>query len=419
MGKAVMAATIGCGLEFYDFVTFAFFAIQIGNTFFPSHDKYLSLMGSLATFGAGFLGRPVGAYVLGGLADRIGRRSIMLFSMMLMGGAIAVLALTPGYASIGIAAPIIAILCRVTQGFALGGEIGAATVYMVEAADESRRAFSASWQGVCQNVGASAGALAGFLLSLELSPDQLSSFGWRIALLLGVCVVPFGLWMRRTIPETLEAAQAPDSEVGSAAISISRIAILGILIIGAGTIATYIFNYMATYAQNEMHLSTAAGMAGELIGNGVSIFACLAGGWLSDRYGRRPMQVWPQLTFCLTIVPCFLWLTHVPTVGVFLTVNIILSILSTIWVPATYAAVAENLDPSVRSRGFALIYSLPVTFLGGSTQLVVTWLLRVTGEPLSIAWYLTGASVVGLVAMLLLPESAPVRRGLKALSASA
>ena len=205
--KGLIAATLGCGLEFYDFLTFAFFAIQIGETFFPSHDPYLSLMGSLATFGAGFVGRPIGAWVLGGYGDRVGRKSAMLLSMTLMGLSIAVLALTPGYAAIGLAAPIIAILARFIQGFALGGEIGSATVYMVEAGAIARRGRSASYQGVCQGIALSLGAFVGLILSSVLSPAELSSFGWRIALLLGVSIVPFALWMRRVIPETRGCAE--------------------------------------------------------------------------------------------------------------------------------------------------------------------------------------------------------------------
>ena len=129
--RAILAATCGNALEFYDFVTYAYFAIQIGHTFFPSHSGYLSLMGSLATFGAGFVARPVGAWVIGGYADRHGRKKGMFLSMMLMGLGIITLALTPGYATIGIAAPILAIAARLAQGFALGGEVGAATTYML------------------------------------------------------------------------------------------------------------------------------------------------------------------------------------------------------------------------------------------------------------------------------------------------
>ena len=407
--RAVAAASVGNGLEFYDFVTFAFFAIQIGHTFFPGGSAYLSLMGALATFGAGFITRPIGAWVLGGYADRVGRKPAMLFSMTLMGVSIAVLALTPGYATIGIAAPIIAIGARLAQGFALGGEVGSATAYMMEAATEDRRGFMVSWQGATQQVASSAGALVGLLLALFLSAEQLDSFGWRIALLIGVVIVPFGLMIRRSLPETLPEA-GPVAPITPPFRSYAKCVILGFMIIAQGTITSYIFNYMATYGQATLRLSTSISMAAEFANNFAGLVGVLIGGVLSDRHGRRPIMIGPQIMFALAIIPCFLWLTGAGTGMAFLVSNIILSFLANFYYGAVYAAIAENLPARVRSRVFALVYSIPVAVFGGTTQLVVTWLLRVTGNPMSIAWYMFAIAIVGLSAMLLMPESAPARR---------
>ena len=165
MVRAAFAATIGNMLEFYDFITYSFFAIQIGHTFFPAQNEYGSLMLSLATFGAGFLTRPIGGIVLGIYSDRVGRRPAMLLSFALMGGAILVLALTPSYAAIGLAAPIIIIIARMVQGFALGGEVGPTTAYLMEVASPERRALVVSWQPTSQGIAAAAGALVGVILS--------------------------------------------------------------------------------------------------------------------------------------------------------------------------------------------------------------------------------------------------------------
>ena len=132
--RFIAAATVGNALEFYDFVTYTFFAIQIGRTFFPSHDAYASLMLSLATFGAGFVTRPIGGIVIGAYADRVGRRPAMMFSFTLMGAAVVAMALIPSYKTIGIAAPILAVLARMAQGFALGGEVGPTTAFLLECA---------------------------------------------------------------------------------------------------------------------------------------------------------------------------------------------------------------------------------------------------------------------------------------------
>src|ERR1700723_1957140 len=202
-GKAIFGATIGNMLEFYDFITYSFFAIQIGHTFFPTDSQFASLMLSLATFGAGFITRPIGGLVIGSYSDRAGRGTAMMLSFAMMGSAIIVLALTPSYATIGIAAPVIAILARMVQGFSLGGEVGPTTAYLMEAAGAGRRGLAVSWQPASQQVAATVGALVGVVLSQVMTSEALDSYGWRIAFLIGAITLPFGLWMRSRLPETL------------------------------------------------------------------------------------------------------------------------------------------------------------------------------------------------------------------------
>src|ERR1700748_1381420 len=161
IGRATLAVTIGNMLEFYDFITYSFFAIQIGHTFFPSQGPFGSLMASLATFGVGFVTRPIGGIVIGYYSDRAGRRPAMILSFAMMGTAIIVLACTPSYATIGVAAPVIAILARMVQGFSLGGEVGPTTAYLMESAPPGRRALAVSWQPASQEIAATAGATGG------------------------------------------------------------------------------------------------------------------------------------------------------------------------------------------------------------------------------------------------------------------
>lgn len=404
---AIAAATLGNGLEFYDFITYAYFAIQIGHTFFPSDNAYLSLMGSLAAFGAGFITRPLGAHILGGYADRHGRKPAMLVSMTMMGSGILLLALTPGYATIGYAAPLIAVCARLIQGFALGGEVGSATVYMMESATSARRGWTISWQGASQAIAATLGALVGLLLSFLMSDAELSAYGWRIALLLGATIVPLALYIRSSLPETIHAPE--DSPVAPGLGSYLRPIVCGFLIITSGTIGTYIFQYMATYGQNTLGLSTSLSMGGEFANNAMQVIFVMLGGWLSDLYGRKSVMIAPQALFCVLIVPCFLWLTTARDATSFIGANLILAAGSSVMYGAVYAAISESLPKEVRARVFALVYSIPVALFGGTTQMVVTWLLEVTREPMAIAWYLTAVSVLGLGAMFAIRESAPVK----------
>ncbi|ABD26536.1 General substrate transporter [Novosphingobium aromaticivorans DSM 12444] len=405
--RAVIAATTGNALEFYDFITFSFFAIQIGRVFFPSEDPFVSLMASLATFGVGFIGRPLGAWAIGAWADRHGRKPAMLLSMTLMGISVAVLALTPSHAAIGAAAPVIVVLARLVQGFALGGEVGSATTYMMECASHDRRAWAISWQGASQAIASSAGSLVGLGLSLVLTPDQLTDWGWRVALLAGTVIVPFSLVIRRSLPETIDA---PDHvPAGHIPPGVWRTVVLGMMMVSGATIATYLFNYMATYGQNTLGFTASVSLGTTLAVNVARFAAILLGGWLSDRFGRRPLMILPWAVFAAAIVPAYVWLTSAHDAFVFIAVNTALAFCSTVPSGAVYAAIAESLPKASRAKTFALVYALPVTFLGGSTQFVITWLLKVTGEPMAVAWYMLGAALLALAGMVLVRESAPSR----------
>jgi MFS family permease len=412
-GRAILGATVGNMLEFYDFVTFSFFAIQIGHAFFPAHGPFGSLMGSLALFGIGFLPRPIGGIVIGAYSDRAGRRPAMMLSYTMMGCAIIVLALTPSYASIGVAAPLIAIAARMVQGFSLGGEVGPTTAFLMEAAAVNRRGLAVSWQPASQQIAATAGAFVGLVLSQTMDPAALDSYGWRIAFLIGAVTLPFGLWLRSGIPETLhlrEAGAAPVPAQRRAALRASRrLLVLGLLILASGTIITYVTNYMTTYAKSTLHVSWGLAFATTVISNGVGIAAALYGGWLADRVGRWPVMVWPQLAALLLTYPVFLWIVNARNAAALLGGLGILSFIGSIPYSGFYVALTEGLPKNIRGGAFATIYAVAIATFGGTAQLVVAWLIHVTGNALAPAWYLLFAGAIGLVAMALMRETAPVK----------
>jgi MFS family permease len=418
-GRATLGATIGNMLEFYDFVTYSFFAIQIGRTFFPSHSQFASLTLSLATFGAGFVTRPIGALVIGAYSDRVGRRPAMILSFTMMGSAIIALALTPSYDAIGITAPILVIVARLVQGFSLGGEVGPTTAYLMEAAGAGRRGLAVSWQPASQQVAATVGALVGVVLSQVMTSEALDSYGWRIAFLIGAITLPFGLWMRTRLPETLHrreigsvTAQATTSSLGAIRANV-RVIILGLLILASGTIITYVTQYMTTYAQNTLHVATDLAFATTVVSNGVGIVAALYGGWLSDRAGRWPVMVWPQLAALLLTYPVFLWIVDTRSAFALLGGLGVLSLVGTIPYSAFYVALAEGLPKNIRGGAFATIYAVAIATFGGTAQLIVTWLIHATGNALAPAWYMMFASAVGLVAMIMMRETSPSKLSAK------
>jgi MHS family citrate/tricarballylate:H+ symporter-like MFS transporter len=412
--RAAFAATVGNMLEFYDFITYSFFAIEIGHTFFPAQSEYGSLMLSLATFGVGFITRPIGGIVLGIYSDRVGRRPAMLLSFALMGGAFLAITLTPSYNAIGVAAPIIVIVARMAQGFALGGEVGPTTAYLMEIAPPERRALVVAWQPTSQEIAATAGALVGVILSKTLAPEALEAYGWRIAFLIGAVCLPLGLWMRRTMPETIPQAAGGHEGVekaGHLALARQHIRLIGLalMILASGTIATYVTQYMTTYAKNTLHVSPALAFTVSLVSNGFGIVGALLGGWMADLWGRKPVMIWPQLITLVLTYPAFLWIVDAPGAWSLLFGFGILSLIGSLPFTAFYATFVEALPQQIRGGVFATIYAVAIATFGGTAQLVVTWLLHVSGNPLAPSWYLLLAAVVGLIAMSLLPETAPVK----------
>jgi MFS family permease len=411
IGRTTLAVTIGNMLEFYDFITYSFFAIQIGHTFFPSQGPFGSLMLSLATFGVGFVTRPIGGIVIGTFSDRAGRRPAMILSFTMMGCAIIVLALTPSYEQIGIAAPVIAILARMVQGFSLGGEVGPTTAYLMESAAPDRRGLAVSWQPASQEIAATAGALVGVVLSHFMSEAALSSYGWRIAFLLGAASLPFGLWLRAGLPETINLGETADKQAAGKRFAVmrdnGRIIVLGLLILASGTIATYVTNYMTTFAENTLHVATDLAFATSVVSNGLSIVGALGGGWLADRFGRWPIMVWPQLAALLLTYPIFLWIVETRSAMSLLGGFGFLSLVGSIPYSAFYVALTEGLPQNIRGGAFATIYAVAIATFGGTAQLVVAWLTHVTGNALAPAWYMLFASAVGLVAMTMMRETRP------------
>ncbi len=417
--RHVTAAVVGNALEFYDFTTYAFFAVQIGHAFFPSsahgfiNSEFGSLMASLATFGAGFLLRPVGGIVIGGYADRVGRRPAMLLSFTMMGLAILALALIPTYARIGIAAPILVVLARMLQGFALGGEVGPTTAYLVEAAPAGKRGLYASWQSASQSISAMVGGGVGVTLSMTLSASGLEDYGWRIAFLLGALTLPFGLYIRRSLPETLHAADhLPDYDARAAGVwrivADHRRAILtGLAILAGGTVATYVLNYMTTFARTTLHMGTSQSFSATLVNGAFGVAASLAGGWLSDIFGRRNLMIVPRTLFLLSVYPLFLLIVYQHSTTALLFGTAMLSILLNVSSGAFYVAFGESLPKRVRGGIFATVYATAIAVFGGTTQPLIAWAIHATGNPLAPAWYLMGITALSLVAMFAMAESAP------------
>jgi MFS family permease len=407
---SVVAAVAGIFLEFYDFTTYTFFAVMIGEHYFPAKDPFVSLILSVAAFGVGFITRPIGGIVIGGYADRAGRRPAMILTVGLMAIGTLIIALTPSYATIGPLAPILVVLARLMQGFALGGEVGPATSFLLEAAPPGKRGLYASWQLASQGLSTLLAGAVGVFTSAILSTHDMQDWGWRVPFLLGLLIVPVAVFMRRKLPETLDlhapmVHQSLGSILSTLIIDNSRPVILAFALISSGTIGIYILNYMTTYAITTLHMPTTVSLVATLVLGVCILLFSLIGGWLSDKVGRKPLLIVSRILFILGAYPGFILINEFKNATALLTVTAFLAAFFSLGAGVVLTIIPESLPKPVRSAGLGISYALGVTLFGGTAQLVVAWLIHLTDDPLSPAWYLIASSIVGLIAALMMAET--------------
>jgi len=406
---AVAAAVAGNALEFYDFVVYAFFAVYIGKAFFPVGNEAADLLASVAVFGVGFFTRPLGGVLIGAFADKAGRKPAMLLTVALITIGTLGLAATPSYASIGMAAPIIVLACRLLQGLAIGGEVGPSTSLLVEGAPSHKRGLYASWQTASQGIAVLLGGLCGVLVSANLTETQLADWGWRVPFLVSLILIPIAVYMRRKLPETLEAETGKKGTeiVATVVFKYRRYLILGVLLLLAGAVSTQVGNYMTTYAIHTLKLPATLAQTGTLVGGLMTFIFALAAGSLSDRYGRKTVMIWPRITLTVLIIPLFALLDSSPNAATLVFVTGTITLLTAMSSAAGISIIPELMPIAIRSTGTSLVYAIGTTVFGGSAQFIITWLLGVVG-PLAPAYYVVVAGVVTLWALWMLPETRDV-----------
>ena len=408
--KQIAAVSAGNALEFYDFLTYSFFAVQIGAALFPGKSDETKLLFSLATFGVGFVTRPLGGFIIGRFADRKGRKPAMILTFTLMGIAIIGLSLTPSYAMVGMAAPVLAVLFRMLQGFALGGEVGPNTAFLVEAAPPHRRGFYVSLQFATQNFSILIAGSVGLLLSATLSPQQLAEWGWRAAFLLGAAIVPFTIIIRRSLGETLVHAKE-DSEDRMRAKRITFIAIAGMLLLAGATIGTYTVNYITTFAQHALRMDTTTAFGATVVLGVTMTSFNLVSGWLADRYGRKPIALTAWIALFLLAVPAFLVMSQYRSALTLFSMTALLALLMGLLTPASVTLFTESLPARIRAGALGTVYAVSIAVFGGSAQFLEQLLINKTGSPIAPAFYMTLAIGIGVIGVFMLEETGRKARG--------
>jgi MFS family permease len=416
--KAIAAITLGNGLEFFDFTIYSFFATIIGKLYFPVEGQLAQLMLAVGTFGVGFIMRPVGGVVLGAYADRAGRKAAMSLTLWLMTLGSALIAFAPTYAAIGLAAPLLVILARLIQGFALGGEIGASTSLLMEYGSDKTRGFYGSWQFVSQGLNTVCGSLLGVVLAASLSSAALESWGWRVPFVIGMAMGPIGIYIRRHLDETLPGIEDGGTSRATAEVPVSqpvrrlfrdhaRVITMGVLTTIGGTAANYIvLFYLSTYAIRILHLPMASALWAAWTAAVVTVICSPFAGTLSDRVGRKRVLWVSRVLLIVAVYPAFMIITAVPSVPVLLSVVAALAVLVAFTAVPNIVMLPEMFPRAIRATGMSIVYCLGVSIFGGFAQFFATWLIQISGNNLAPAWYLIGCGLVSLLPLPWMRETA-------------
>jgi MHS family alpha-ketoglutarate permease-like MFS transporter len=407
--KAIVAATLGTVVEFTDWIIYATFAALFSRHFFPANNDRVSLLSAFAVFAVGFVMRPIGGALLGAYADRHGRKNGLALSVALMAGSSLVIAVCPGYESIGIAAPLILVLARLIQGFAAGGEFGSASTFLIESSAPSRRGFAGSWQHFAVNAGVLVAALIGAILTSMIDHAGMAKWGWRVAFTIAGLLGFVALWVRLAVAETdaFRKSAATHQRTRHPFLEIVRehpraaLRVIGIAM--AGNLCIYLWLVLfPTLAHLRTGLPLHDAFNASVISIVVSLIAIPFIGRLSDRIGRKPVLLvfaggsalfaWPALHF---LSNDFWSATAIVTIGMLLSSGF----------AATCATVmAEQFPARVRATGVALPYAVSAALFGGTLPYIVT-AMSSSGLSQYLWVYVATVCAVGFVVYARMPET--------------
>ena len=406
----IAASFIGSVIEWYDFFIFGTAAALIfGQLFFPGSDPLLGTLYSFGIYAVGFIARPIGGVFCGHYGDRIGRKSMLVMTLVVMGVATALVGLLPTYESIGIWAPILLIVLRFLQGFAVGGEWGGATLMAVEYAPPGRRGFYGSWPGM----GIPAGlvvATAVFTVFSSLPQEQFLSWGWRVPFLVSIVLVAVGLFVRLKILETPAFRQMQESG-GESRLPVlevfrdhwrSLLLTMGaFFLLNGGFYVTITF--MLAYGTQNIGVDSGTMLTGVLIAGTIQIFAIGAFAALSDRVGRRPVYLGGAIFLLLFSFPLFWMVNTANAVLIWLAMSIAIVALGAMYGPSG-AFFSELFSTRVRYSGASLGYQLASALAGGFAPVIAVALLSAYGYP-AVALYMIVMALITIVAVYLATET--------------
>ncbi len=418
--KAVTAAALGNAMEWFDFGVYGFVAFALGKVFFPEASPSVQTIAALATFSVPFLVRPLGGVFFGVMGDRFGRQKVLSATIILMAVSTFCIGLIPSYDSIGLLAPILLLLCKLVQGFSVGGEYTGAAVFVAEFAPDRRRGFLGSWLDFGSIAGFVLGAGVVVVLSSILGEARFLEWGWRVPFFLAAPLGLIGLYLRHAAEETpafteqLERMEKEDQDAVGSAPRISFKEIVGkywrSLLVCVGIVlvtnVTYymLLTYMPTYLSHNLHYTEDHGVLIIIVVMIGMLFVQPVVGWASDRIGRRPFIAAGSLGLLVAAIPAFHLINSGNTGWIFVGL-LLLAVLLNCLIGVMAATLPAMFPTRVRYSALATAFNISV-ILCGVTPTVAAWLVESTGNLMMPAYYLMAAAIVGLVTAWLMRETA-------------
>lgn len=409
--KVVAASFIGNFVEWFDYAVYGYLAVTITSVFFPESDKQTGLLLTFGLFAVSFFVRPLGGFIWGHLGDKLGRRTALSWSILIMSAATFCIALIPGYDTIGLGAPILLLVIRVIQGFSASGEYAGAAAFLVEYAPPKRRGLYAAVVPASTAAGLLLGSLLAALLTGLLSTEQMHDWGWRLPFLLAAPMGLIGRYIRTRLEDSpaFRALEAEDATDSTPIKDLFRdhwrqlIQAVGAVLLNA--VGFYmLLSYMPTYLSTEVGLDESASYLATTVALVTYIGFIFVMGILSDKLGRRKVLMTASILFVVLTVPLFM-LLDTGSFLVIVLVQIALGAMLTLNDGTLPSFLAEMFPTRVRYTGFAVSFNLSNAIFGGTAPFVATFLIGFTGSDLAPAWYLMGAAVIALVAVAFSAET--------------
>ncbi|AIJ23129.1 MFS transporter [Amycolatopsis methanolica] len=399
----ILRGSVGNLIEWYDWYAYTAFSVYFAATFFPKGDSTAQLLNTAGVFAVGFLMRPLGGWLLGRYADRFGRRAALTLSVSLMAAGSLLIALTPGYSSIGIAAPLLLVLARLLQGISVGGEYSTSATYMSEVATRGKRGYYSSYQYVTLIAGQLVALAVQILLQQVLTTEQLDSWGWRIAFGIGAVGALIVFWLRRGMDESadFEAAKADRDRAAHGTLkALAKHPKEVALVVGLTMGGTLFFYTYTTYLQKFMVNTSGISKPNAAWINFLAlvVFVLLQPlyGALSDRVGRRPLLIGFGVLGALVTVPSLTLLSHTKNPVFAFVLMVVPLAISALYTSISAVVKAELFPTNIRALGVGLPYSVAVAVFGGTAEYIALWFKQAGHESLFF-WYVTAVVFVSLV----------------------